>query len=188
MNEGTMIIIGVVVLISLTEIFTYNGLIIKEQKIKQASSQIDNQLQRRLDLITKIVKTVKGYIIKEKEIFNQIADSRTKLARANTTKEKIRADSQLQSSLSKLLVIAEQYPNLKSNKNYKELITSLEYTENRITVARKDYNTSVERYNSSRARFPSNIFANLFEFKEYDYFKESEDPQSVPKIDFLANN
>ncbi|SHH60639.1 LemA family protein [Clostridium grantii] len=162
----------------------YNSFVSLEQSVNKAESDIDTQLQRRSDLIPNLVATVQGYATQEKEIFTEIADARAKLGGASTIEDKANADSELSSALSRLLVVVENYPDLKSNENFKDLTVALEGTENRINIARQDYNTVVETYNTTVRKFPNSIFAGMFGFQQKDYYKASEGAKEVPKVDF----
>lgn len=157
---------------------------LKAQKINQSESDIDTQLQRRSDLIPNLIETVKGYAAQEKGIFTAVADARSKLAGAQTVTEKAEADNQLSGSLSRLLAIVENYPNLKSDQNFRDLSIALEGTENRINIARKDYNNEVGKYNSAIKRFPNIIIAGIFRFEQKPYYKAAEGAKEVPKVDF----
>ncbi|SFC21741.1 LemA family protein [Clostridium uliginosum] len=179
-----IITILVVLLIFIPIVGSYNSLISLEQNVNTTQSNIDTQMQRRLDLIPNLVNTVKGYATQEKSIFTDIANARSKLSGATNVPEKADADNQLSNSLSRLLVIVESYPDLKSNQNFKDLSIQLEGTENRIAVARQDYNTSVTQYNTKRRSFPSNILASLFDFKEKPLYKASNGANEVPPVDF----
>jgi LemA protein len=130
------------------------------------------------------VETVKGYASQEKTIFTDIANARSKLAGAQNVTEQANADSQLSQALSRLLVIVENYPELKSNQNFRDLTVALEGTENRIAIARQDYNKSVEIYNTSVRKFPSSIIAGIFNFNEKPYYKATEGAKEVPKVNF----
>lgn len=176
-----LVIIGVIVF---PVIGSYNSIVGLDQRVKSAESNIDTQLQRRSDLIPNLVATVKGYAAQEKDIFTDIANARSKLAGAQTIPDRANADSQLSSSLSRLLAIVENYPDLKSNQNFRDLTVALEGTENRITIARQDYNTSVDIYNTSIRRFPTSLFASAFGFSEKPYYKATEGAKEVPKVDF----
>lgn len=184
----TLKIVGIVVVILLVIampiIGGYNKMVSLEQKVKVSEGNIDTQLQRRSDLIPNLVETVKGYASQEKEIFISIADARAKLAGAETVTDKAQADEQLGSALSRLLVVVENYPQLKSNENFKDLTVALEGTENRIGTARQDYNKSVDDYNTTIKRFPNAILAGIFRFEERAYYKASEAAKEVPKVDF----
>lgn len=178
------IVVGVIVLFIALTVGGYNKIVSLDQKVKLSESNIDTQLQRRNDLIPNLVSTVKGYASQEEEIFTEVANARAKLIGANTVEEKANADGELSSSLSRLLAISEQYPDLKSSSNFKDLTVALEGTENRINLARQDYNKSVDNYNSTIKRFPSSIIAGIFNFDAKDYYKASEGAKDVPKVDF----
>lgn len=141
-------------------------------------------MQRRSDLIPNLVETVKGYAAHEKEIFTEIADARAKLAGARTIEEQEAANAEVSGALSRLLAIAENYPDLKANQNFINLQTQLEGTENRINVSRKDYNNAVKEYNLRLRRFPSSIIAGMYGFKEADMFEGDQGIESTPDVKF----
>ena len=178
-----LVIVGILIILAIP-ISGYNSLVSLEQKANSTSSNIDTQLQRRSDWIPNLVNTVKGYATQEKAIFTDIANARSKLAGATNVSDKANADSELSGSLSRLLAIVENYPDLKSSQNFRDLSIQLEGTENRIAVARQDYNTAVNNYNTKRRRFPSNIIASLFNFQEKNLYKASEAAKEVPSVDF----
>lgn len=187
MKRGLKALIAVIVILVLLVVpivGAYNKFVSLELTVNNSESNIDTQLQRRSDLIPNLVNTVKGYATQEKEIFTQIADARAKLGGAKNVTERANADAELSSALSRLLVVVEAYPDLKSNQNFKDLTVALEGTENRIAVARQDYNKAVTDYNTKRRRFPSNIVASLFSFDEKPLYKASEGAKEVPKVDF----
>ena len=179
-----IIVIAIIAIILFPIIGSYNKMVGLDQSVKQSESDIDTQLQRRSDLIPNLIATVKGYAAQEKSIFTELADARAKLAGAQTVTEKANADSQLSGSLSKLLVVVENYPTLKSDQNFRDLSVSLEGTENRINIARKDYNNAVGEYNSVTRRFPNSIIAGIFRFDQKPYYKATEGAKEVPKVDF----
>ena len=183
MKKSTIILIIVLVVIAmpiLTAISSYNGLVSGRESVNSASSQIDNQLQRRNDLIPNLVNTVKGYASHEKEIFENIANARASLMGATSMKDKSAADAQLTAGLGRLLAIAENYPTLKADGSFIRLQDELAGTENRIAVARKDYNDSARLYNTKIAKFPTVIFANMFGFQKFEYFEAAEGAKEVP--------
>jgi LemA protein len=163
---------------------SYNQFTAQEEGIKGAWGEVENQLQRRNDLIPNLVETVKGYASQEKSVIQAVADSRAKLAGASTPADKIEAANEQTGALGRLLAISENYPQLKSNENFMRLQDELSGTENRIAVARGRYNQRIIEYNTLRRRFPSNVTAKVFGFQEYPYFKAPEGAQAVPKVDF----
>ena len=179
-----LIIIAVLAVIILPIAGTYNSMISLEQQVNTSESNIDTQLQRRSDLIPNLVETVKGYAAQEKGIYTDIANARAKLAGAQTVTDKANADSQLSSALSRLLVVVENYPDLKSSQNFRDLSVALEGTENRISVARQQYNNAVNEYNTSIRKFPNSIIAGIFRFNEKPYYKASNGAKEVPKVNF----
>jgi LemA protein len=163
---------------------SYNRFVGQEEAIKTQWAQVENQLQRRNDLVPNLVETVKGVAQQEKDVFGQIADARAKLAGARTPEETIAAANQQSSALARLLVIAENYPQLRSNESFNRLMDELSGTENRIAVERMRYNERVQEYNTSRRQFPSNITAGIFGFKEYPVFNAPPEAERVPRVDF----
>ena len=180
-------ILVVVVLLAIMIIPSYNGLVNKEENVNQAYAQIENQLQRRLDLIPNLVNTVKGYASQEKDVIQSISDARANLAGAGTPADQATANDQLTTALNRLLVVVENYPDLKSNTTFQQLMDELAGTENRISVARKDYNDTVSDFNRSVKRFPGSIIAGVFGFDEKEYFKASEGAEQAPTVDFGEN-
>lgn len=176
-----LVIIGIVLVWG---IGTYNSLVSYDQKTKSSYSQIQNQLQRRLDLIPNLVNTVKGYASHEKEIMESLANARANLAGAKTINEQAAANDEISGALSRLLVIVENYPILKADANFRQLSDELAGTENRISVARKDYNDVVNQYNVKVKRFPTVIFARLFGYSEKAYFEASPEAQKAPEVKF----
>ena len=163
---------------------SYNRFTGTEEAIKAQWGQVQNQLQRRNDLIPNLVESVKGYAAQEKEIFTSIAASREKLAGARTPEDTIKAANEQSAALSRLLVVVENYPQLKSDANFQRLMDELAGTENRIATERMRYNERIQEYNTLRRRFPSNVTAKMFGFKEYPYFEAPAGAQQVPKVDF----
>jgi LemA protein len=163
---------------------SYNRFVGQEEGIKAQWAQVENQLQRRNDLIPNLVETTKGIAQQERDVFGQIAESRAKLAGAQTTEQKIQAANEQSAALSRLLVIVENYPQLRSNEQFARLMDELSGTENRIAVERMRYNETVQQYNTSRRQFPSNITAGIFGFKEYPLFNAPPEAERVPRVDF----
>ena len=177
-------IIIIVIIIAVFLVGSYNNLTTLRQGVNAEESNIDTQLQRRSDLIPNLVNTVKGYATQEKDIFTEIADARAKLAGATNISDQAAADTELSNALSRLLVVVENYPDLKSNQNFLDLSVQLEGTENRIAVARQDYNNAVTTYNTKILKFPTNIVASLFGFDEKPFYKASAGAAEVPSVDF----
>lgn len=182
--KALIAVIIVVLVIAIPFISSYNSLVTLEQTVNTAHSNIDTQLQRRSDLIPNLVSTVKGYANQEETIFTNIANARSKLAGATNVTDQAAADSELSNALSRLLLVVENYPDLKSNQNFRDLTVQLEGTENRIAIARQDYNAAVTNYNTKRRSFPTNIVASIFNFQEEPLYKASEGAQNVPQVDF----
>lgn len=162
----------------------YNSIISASEEVENKFSTIDTQLQRRADLIPNLVNTVKGYANQEKEIINTVTTAREKLVGANSVTAKAEADQELTNALSRLLVVVENYPELKSSQNFIQLSDELAGTENRIATARRDYNEAVKTYNLKIKKFPSNVMANMFGFGEKQYFEASEESKNVPNVQF----
>ena len=163
---------------------SYNTFVSKEEGIKAQWAQVENQLQRRNDLIPNLVETTKGIAQQEKDVFGQIADSRAKMAGARTPEQTIQAANDQSAALGRLLVVVENYPQLRSSESFNRLMDELSGTENRIAVERMRYNERVQDYNTSRRQFPSNITASLFGFKEYPLFNAPPAAEQVPKVNF----
>jgi LemA protein len=163
---------------------SYNTFVSQEEAIKAQWAQVENQLQRRNDLIPNLVESVKGIAQQERDVFGQIADSRAKLAGAQTPEERIAAANEQSSALARLLVVVENYPQLRSNEQFARLMDELSGTENRLAVERMRYNERVQAYNTSRRRFPSNITAGIFGFEEYPLFNAPPEAERLPKVDF----
>ena len=163
---------------------SYNTFVSKEESIKTQWAQVENQLQRRNDLIPNLVETTKGIAQQEKDVFGQIADSRARLAGATTPQQAIEAANAQSAALARLLVVVENYPQLKSNETFNRLMDELSGTENRVAVERMRYNERVQDYNTQRRQFPSNVTANIFGFKEYPLFDAPAAAEQVPKVNF----
>jgi LemA protein len=163
---------------------SYNRFVSQEEAIKAQWAQVQNQLQRRNDLIPNLVETVKGYATHEESVYKDIADARSKLLAAKSPEETIQAANQQTSALGRLLAVVENYPQLKANEQFNRLMDELSGTENRIAVERMRYNDAVREYNVSRRQFPANITARLFSFKEYPFFEAPPEAKQVPRVNF----
>jgi LemA protein len=188
MGKGLIVVI-LVALIALVVFGQYvgvrNTLVTKNEAVKAAWSQVDIVLQRRADLIPNLVETVKGYATQEQTVFGDIAKARSALLSAGSPSEKIAANNQLDAAIGRLLVLVENYPQLKSNENFMRLQDELAGTENRIAVERKRYNDTLQDYNTYIQKFPNNVLAGWSGFKPNDaYFKATEGSREVPKVNF----
>jgi LemA protein len=163
---------------------SYNRFVSQEEAIKTQWAQVQNQLQRRSDLIPNLVETVKGYASHEQSVFKDIADARSRLLAAKTPEETMQAANQQTSALGRLLAVVENYPQLKANEQFNRLMDELSGTENRLAVERMRYNERIQEYNTSRRQFPSNVTASLFGFKEYPLFEAPPEAKLAPKVDF----
>lgn len=188
-----VIIIAVVAVIAIMCVSAYNSLVSSEESVDTAWSQVENVYQRRADLIPNLVNTVKGYAAHEKETLEGVVSARAKATQmtidpTNLTPEAIEkfqaAQGELGSALGKLLAITENYPDLKANKNFKELQAQLEGTENRIAVERKKFNETAQVYNTSIRKFPRSIVASMFGFERKPYFKAQEGAEQAPTVQF----
>jgi LemA protein len=163
---------------------TYNSLVTLDEGVKAAWAQVENQLQRRYDLIPNLVETVKGFAAQEKDVFIKVTEARSRVAGAGSVGEKIEANNQLSSALSRLLAVVERYPELKSNTNFLRLQDELAGTENRIAVERRRYNETVKAFNIRIRRFPTNLIAGMFGFEKAAFFEVPEERQEAPKVKF----
>ena len=184
MNLLLIILIVIIIIILVAIVAIYNGLVTARNKVKNAWAQIDVQLNRRADLIPNLVETVKGYAAHESSVFEDVTAARAGLMNANGVKEIGEANNQLSSTLKTLFAVAENYPELKANENFKELQAQLAQTEDKIAYSRQFYNDSVMMYNNKCQTFPNNIFAGMFGFKEADFFEAAGEARSVPKVEF----
>ncbi len=178
------ILIVIIIIILVVIVAIYNGLVTARNKVKNAWAQIDVQLNRRADLIPNLVETVKGYAAHESSVFEDVTAARAGLMNANGVKEISDANNQLSSTLKTLFAVAENYPELKANENFKDLQAQLAQTEDKIAYSRQFYNDTVLMYNNKCQTFPSNIFAGMFGFKEADFFEAAGEARSVPKVEF----
>src|SRR5437016_14174587 len=202
MNKILLVVIGVIVLIvvilGVVMLGSYNTLVTKQQNVKAHWSEVENQMQRRADLIPNIVATVKGVAGLEERVFTKIAEARSQLLSTiqnpnSTTEDKIAADAKLTQAMrdggllgtgGRFLSIAENYPQLKSNESFLKLKDELAGTENRLATARRDYTLAAQDYNTTRSRFPLVLFASTMGFKPQPYFQADQGAQQVPKVDF----
>lgn len=163
---------------------SYNRFVGQEEAIKAQWAQVENQLQRRNDLIPNLVETVKGYAQHEEGVFKDIADARSRLLAAKSPEETIQAANQQTTALGRLLAVVENYPVLRANEQFNRLMDELSGTENRIAVERMRYNEKVQEYDTARRQFPGNVTARLFGFKEYPFFEAPPEARQVPKVNF----
>jgi LemA protein len=184
---GLGIIAAILIGLLLMFIPSYNNFVGLEENVDKSYAQIENQLQRRLDLIPNLVNTVKGYAEHEEEVLTAIADARARLAGAESPEEEATANSELSGALSRLLVVVENYPELKADQQFTQLMDELAGTENRISVARKDYNDQVSEYNRKVKSFPGVLVANITGFDEKEYFEADPSAQNAPEVDFGGN-
>ncbi len=165
---------------------SYNRFVRQEEAVKAQWAQVQNQLQRRNDLVPNLVETVKGYAGHEEGVFKDIATSRSRLLAAGTPKDAIDAANQQTAALGRLLAVVENYPQLKANEQFNRLMDELAGTENRVAVERMRYNERVQEYNTSRRQFPSNLTAAVFGFDEYPFFEVPPPAREVPRVNFGA--
>ena len=179
------VVLIVLVVLALGIIFTYNGLVKLRNRTKEAWADIDVQLKRRYNLIPNLVETVKGYAVHEREVFEKVTEARSRAMGAQGMKEKAQAENMLTNTLKSLFAVSENYPDLKASVNFLELQRELRDTEDKIQAARRFYNTNVRDLNIKRESFPSNIVAQMFNFKKMDLFElEEAAAREVPKVEF----
>lgn len=180
-----LIIIAIIVVLLIVIVGMYNGLVTSRNKVKNAWSQIDVQLQRRFDLIPNLVDSVKGYMKHEEGVLAKVTELRTSWANATTIGEKAELDNQLSGALKTIMAVSENYPDLKASQNFNELQEELRNTENKISYSRQFYNDSVTMYNTKLELFPTNIIAGMFGFKAEELFKaESDEARKNVRVDF----
>lgn len=193
MKKTWIIIIAVIAVIAVYGISSYNSMVSQEEAVGTAWSNVENQYQRRADLIPNLVNTVKGYAAHEKETFDAVVSARAKATQTTVsiddlTPEKMeayqRAQGEVGSALSRLLAVTENYPDLKANENFQTLQAQLEGTENRISVERRNFNNVARKYNTTIRRFPKNIFAGMFGFEKRPYFEAQEGTEQAPEVKF----
>jgi LemA protein len=185
MNMGILFIIVAVVIFGYI-VSLYNGLVTLKVKIKEAWSQIDVQLKRRVDLIPNLVETVKGYATHEKEVFENVTKARSALVGAQTPAEASAANNQLAGALKSLFAVAEAYPELKAQEGFVNLQKELSDTEDKVAYSRQFYNSVVRQYNERIVAFPGNVFANMLGFKAEEFFAATEAERQAVKVDFKA--
>ena len=185
--------IGVVDVVAIFFYATYNGFVNREEGLKSAWSNVETQYQRRADLIPNLVNTVKGYAAHETQTLNEVTEARARATSINLSADDLtperlaqfqRAQAEVRSALGRLIAVSESYPDLKANQNFLELQAQLEGTENRIAVARKDFNAAAQQYNVSVRRFPANLVARMFGFGQKPYFESAEGAAAAPQVTF----
>ena len=181
--KGLIGVFIAVLLLGVPLISSYNGLVTEESNV-----DVETKLQRRYDLIPNLVESVKGAMEQEQEVFGAIADARARIGSAQTTEEQVAASNEMESALSRLLVIVENYPELKSNEQVTALMDELAGTENRISVERDRYNESVQQYNNKVKRFPGSLMAGLFGFDEKSYFEAVSGAETAPSVDLNTDD
>ncbi len=187
MKKGTIIgivIAAIVILMVIIFASTYNGLVNKQEEVEGKYADISVQLERRADLIPNLVNTVKGYASHEEKVIDNITTARENLIDSKSIEEKANANQELTNALNALAVVVENYPDLKANTNFINLQDELAGTENRIAVARRDYNEAVKNYNKTIKSFPKNIIASMFGFENKAYFEAKESANNVPEVTF----
>lgn len=183
MNKVILIVLAVAVVLGLTLVGSYNSIVSKHEAISAKWAQVENQLQRRNDLIPNLVNSVKGYAAHEKSLFENITQARSQWSRATTIEDKVKAAGNMDTALSRLLLVAENYPNLKADQTFLKLMDELSGAENRIAVERMRYNEAVQSYNTTVRTFPANIVASIFGYHQATvYFKADSSAKSVPEV------
>ncbi len=183
-NLPLWIVLGLLVVLAFSGIGQYNRLVTLDQDVKARWSQVENQLQRRNDLIPNLVGTVKGVAGQEQKVFGDIANARARMAGGGSLENRIDAAKQMDSALGRLLVVVENYPQLKSQENFSQLQAQLEGTENRLATERMRFTETVREYNGTIRRFPAMLFANLFGFKDKPYYEAAPGAKDNPKVQF----
>ncbi len=187
-KKTLIVVVAVIVLLAISAYSffagNYNKFVRLDQDVKSAWAQVENQLQRRFDLIPNLVETVKGYAKHEKDVLIEVTNARAKVGGAGTVPDKIAANNELSGALSRLLLVVERYPDLKANQNFLALQDELAGTENRIAVERMRYNEAVKTYNRAIKSFPANLLAGMFGFKEGAFFDAPKEAKAAPKVQF----
>lgn len=184
MKKSIIIVLIILAVLIVWSLSTYNSLITQREAYTAQWSQVENQYQRRFDLIPNLVGAVKGILKQELDVFGEIANARSKYSGAQTQSDKVLAASQTESALARLLVITENYPELKSSSLVQDLLVQLEGTENRVTVERQKYNEYIKTYNLQVQRIPGSLFAAIFGFNIQPYFEAAQGSSVAPKVDF----
>jgi LemA protein len=180
---GILVVLAIIIIVSFISV--YNGIVSKHETITANWAQVENQLQRRNDLIPNLVNTVKGYAAHEKTVFEEVTNARSQWAKATTQEEKVKAASSVDAALARLLLVVENYPNLKADQTFLKLMDELAGTENRIAVERMRYNEAVRDYNITVRSFPGNFISGMFGYKvATEYFKAEEKAKAVPEVKF----
>lgn len=187
--KRNLIIVGVVIVIVIFSLYSlfkgnYNKFVSLDEAVKSSWAQVENQLQRRFDLIPNLVETVKGYAKQEKDVLVEVTNARAKVGGAGSVPDKIAANNQLSGALSRLLIVVERYPDLKSNQNFMRLQDELAGTENRVAVERRRYNEVVQTYNVAIRSFPGNIVAGIFGFAKAPFFEAPATAKAAPQVKF----
>ena len=184
MNKSIIVLIGVVAILAIWGFSGYNGLVTLNENADAQWAKVETQYQRRFDLIPNLVNSVKAILTQEQTVFGDIADARPRYAGATTPDEKAAAASQVEGALGRLLVIVENYPQLESSSNVRDLMAQLEGTENRVSVERTRFNDEIRAYNTTVKRFPKNMLARLFGFGERSYFEAANGAENAPQVNF----
>lgn len=193
MKKGWIVIIAIVAIVVIWGVSGYNSLVKQEEGVKTAWSQVENQYQRRSDLIPNLVNTVKGYASHESTTLEDVVAARARATQTTIDAENLTAESmqqfqqaqgELTNALGRLLFIQENYPDLKANQNFSELQAQLEGTENRIATERRNFNNAAKAYNTKIRRFPTNLIAGMFGFEQYPYFEAADGDEAVPTVEF----
>lgn len=179
-----LIFLGILLILVLYIVGQYNNFVVLKTRIQEALSGIDVQLKRRADLITNLVETVKGYAKHEKEVFENVTKARSNLIKAETLEEKAKANNELTGALKTLFAVAEAYPQLQASENFKDLQRQLEDTEDKVAYSRQFYNANVLDFNTKVQMFPSNIIANVFGFKPFEFFVANEEERKKVEVKF----